>query len=107
MKHIEVEQKYQLPDPSALRTHLKDKGAKKLGTQHQVDVYYNAPHRDFLAPPNISEWLRLRHEDGQASINYKRWLPLEAKIKTHCDEYESPIGDVEALDKLLEALNFT
>ena len=107
LKYREVEQKYHLPNLGALRDRLRGKGAKKLGSQHQVDVYYNAPHRDFLAAPNISEWLRLREENGRASINYKRWLPLEAKIKTHCDEFESVVTDGEALRKLLQALDFT
>lgn len=107
LKHIEVEQKYQLPDPAILKERLQKEGANRLGFQHQRDVYYNAPHRNFLATPNISEWLRLREEDGSSSINYKRWLPIEAKVKTHCDEFESTISDREALRKLLEALNFT
>lgn len=107
LKHIEVEQKYQLPDPLMLKSSLREKDAKKLGSERQVDVYYNAPHRNFLAAANISEWLRIRtEEDGKTSINYKHWLPLKAKIKTHCDEYESAVQDGEALRKLFEALDF-
>jgi adenylate cyclase, class 2 len=107
MKHIEVEQKFHLENHAELRERLQQEDAKKLATEHQIDVYYNAPHRDFLAEPNVSEWLRLRDEQGKASITYKRWLPLKAKVKTHCDEFESEISDIEAMRKLLAALDFT
>jgi adenylate cyclase, class 2 len=107
VKHVEVEQKFHLRNHTELRNRLEEEGAERLGTEHQIDVYYNAPHRDFLAEQNISEWLRLRDEGTKASITYKRWLPLTAKVKTHCDEYESEISDIEAMRKLLSALDFT
>ena len=72
----------------------------------QVDAYYNAPHRDFLAPATVSEWLRLRNDDHGASINFKRWHPVEALIKTHADEYETPVQDLDALRQILQALDF-
>ncbi|HEY1835486.1 MAG TPA: class IV adenylate cyclase [Candidatus Saccharimonadales bacterium] len=107
MKHIEVEQKFHLQNHAELRDRLKKADAKRLRIEHQVDTYYNAPHRDFLAEPNVSEWLRLREEKDTSSITYKRWLPLKAKVKTHCDEFESELSDGEAMRKLLEALYFT
>jgi adenylate cyclase class 2 len=107
MKHIEVEQKFQLEGHGDLREQLVKKGAKLLGTEHQVDVYYNAPHRDFLNTDDVSEWLRLRHEESRTSLNYKHWLPEGVKVKTHCDEFESVLSDGEAVRKLLEALNFS
>jgi adenylate cyclase class 2 len=106
MKHIEIEQKFHLLNHNELRQRLQDLGAKPLGTEHQIDVYYNAPHRDFLAEPNVSEWFRVRHEGHRASMTYKRWLPLHAKVKTHCDEYESDLSDAEGVEKLLAALDF-
>ncbi|HSX28176.1 MAG TPA: class IV adenylate cyclase [Candidatus Saccharimonadales bacterium] len=107
MKHIEVEQKFHLLNHDELHAKLQESGAKKLREQRQLDVYYNAPHRDFLAQGNISEWLRLRNEDGAMSITYKLWQPRDAKVKSHCDEFESTLGDGEAVRKLLEALDFT
>lgn len=107
MKHIEVEQRFQLSDHEDLRERLIKKGAKLIGTEHQRDVYYNAPHRDFLDTDDVSEWLRLRHESERAAITYKHWLPEGVKIKTYCDEFESTVSDAEAMRKLLEALNFT
>jgi adenylate cyclase class 2 len=107
MKHIEVEQRFQLTNHEDLRERLITKGAKLIGTEHQTDVYYNAPHRDFLDTDDVSEWLRLRHESKRAAITYKHWLPEGAKIKTYCDEFESTVSDIEAMRKLLEALDFT
>jgi adenylate cyclase class 2 len=64
------------------------------------------PHRDFLAPEAISEWLRIRTEERGSSINFNRWHPIDAVIKTHADEYETNVEDVEAIRRLLEALDF-
>lgn len=106
MRYIEVEKKYVLPDAKVLRARLVEIGAKPAEPTRQVDAYYNAPHRDFLAPEVISEWLRIRTEDHGASINFKRWHPVDAIVKTHADEYETSVGDAEAVRLLLESLDF-
>lgn len=106
MKHVEVEQKYQLLNHDELRQRLKENGGKRVGVERQIDVYYNAPHRDFLASDDLSEWLRLRDEHGRVSINYKHWWPAGVEIKTHCDEYEADVSDGDAMRKLLAALDF-
>jgi hypothetical protein len=38
--------------------------------------------------------------------NFKRWHPVDALVKTHADEYDSSVGDVEAVRRLIEALDF-
>jgi adenylate cyclase, class 2 len=106
VQYTEVEKKFALPDPAALKARLEELGAKPSEPTRQVDAYYNAPHRDFTAPEAISEWLRIRTEDRGSSINYKRWHPLDALIKTHADEYETKVDDVEAVRRMLEALDF-
>jgi adenylate cyclase, class 2 len=106
VQYIEVEKKFALPDPDALKTKLDGLGAKPSEPTRQIDAYYNAPHRDFLAPQAISEWLRIRTEARGSSVNFKRWHPIDALIKTHADEYESPVADVEAIRRTLEALDF-
>lgn len=103
MKYIEVELKYALPAQEALKAKLVDRGAKVSDPTRQVDAYYNAPHRDFTEPEKISEWLRLRtDDDGNASINYKLW----PAGRSHADEYESSLGDVEAVRRTFDALGF-
>jgi adenylate cyclase, class 2 len=106
VQYIEVEKKFALPDPAPLKAKLEQLGAKPSEPTRQVDAYYNAPHRDFLAPEAVSEWLRIRTEERGSSINFKRWHPIDALIKTHADEYESTVDDVEAVRRLLEALDF-
>lgn len=112
MKHIEVEVKYSLPDPAVLVQRLTELDAVPLGEHRQVDTYFNAPGRDFLAAEIVSEWLRIRTETGhgtpsRTSVNFKRWLPLGSPEPTHCDEFESAVSDVDAVRKLLEALGCT
>lgn len=106
MKNIEIELKYRLnSDVAVLREKLASLGHVETRSR-QKDTYYNAPHRDFLAgKPAVSEWLRVREEENTASINFKRWHPLDAVDKTHCDEYESQIGDPEAVTLLLKSLD--
>jgi adenylate cyclase class 2 len=106
VQYIEVEKKFALPDPNALKAKLDELGAKPSEPTRQVDAYYNAPHRDFLAPEAISEWLRIRTEDRGSSVNFKRWHPIDALVKTHADEYETKVADVQAIRLLLEALDF-
>lgn len=106
MRYIEVEKKFALPNPELLKARLDELGAKPNLPTRQIDAYYNAPHRDFLAPEAISEWLRVRIEARGSSINFKRWHPIEALVKTHADEYESKIDDVDAVRRLLQALDF-
>ncbi|MET8698422.1 class IV adenylate cyclase [Kitasatospora sp. NPDC004723] len=108
MQYIEVEQKFRLLSPSAeLKAQLTALGATPGRPARQVDTYYNAPHRDFLDNDVVSEWLRVRVEDGAgASVNFKRFHPIASPVKTHCDEYESSIGDAEAVRRLLGSLDF-
>lgn len=106
MQYTEVEKKFALPNPDALTAKLVELGAEPGEPTHQVDAYYNAPHRDFLEPEVVSEWLRIRTEARGSSVNFKRWHPVDARIKTHADEYETKVDDVEAIRRLLDALDF-
>lgn len=108
MKYIEVEQKYRLlGPPDDLRAVLAERGGKPGEPSRQVDTYYNAPHRDFTAGEVISEWLRIREGDDGASLNFKLFHPVGAPVTTHCDEYETAVGDAEAVRRILAALGFT
>jgi adenylate cyclase class 2 len=106
VRHIEVEKKFALPDRAALSAVLAERGATASAPARQVDAYYNAPDRDFLKPAVVSEWLRLRTEPQGSSINFKRWYPIDEVVKTHADEYESTVGDVEAVRLMLDALGY-
>lgn len=107
MKFIEIEQKYQVADPDKLRAVLTERGGKPGAAVRQIDTYYNAPHRDFLEGPVVTEWLRIRQTDHGASLNFKKWYLGEDGKATHCDEYETEVADPEAVRLTLAALEFT
>jgi adenylate cyclase class 2 len=107
VQYTEVEQKYRLAgDVQGVKDALTHLDAKPGEPSRQVDTYYNAPHRNFLAPEVISEWLRVRVEDKTASFNFKRWHPIDAAVKTHCDEYETTVTDPKAVTHILSALDY-
>jgi adenylate cyclase class 2 len=105
-KNIEIELKFQLLNPDAVASFLSS-NAKFRYKSFQHDVYYDAPHRDFLEnEDNISEWLRIRIEKDRAQINYKDWQPHDKSVKTHCIEYETNVSSYEQLSHIFDALNF-
>ncbi|GAB3467346.1 class IV adenylate cyclase [Actinophytocola sediminis] len=106
MRYVEIERKFVLSDPVPLKARLRALGARPESPVRQTDAYYNAPHRDFLGSAVISEWLRIRVEDGGGSVNFKRFHPVGAVAPTHADEFETAVDDVTAVRKLLEALDF-
>lgn len=103
----EIEIKFCLTKSSAQKLEKKlAKLAKFTGDSRQIDRYFNAPHRDFLAPKHPVEYLRLRESNGSGSINYKYWYKDDNRTSTHCDEYESEISSTVALKKILSKLDF-
>lgn len=105
-KNIEVELKFKLLNAEAVVSFLTSNAEFKYKS-FQHDIYYNAPHRDFLEDQaNISEWLRIRVEKDKAQINYKDWQPHDNSVKTHCKEYETDVQSYEQLSLILDALNF-
>jgi len=100
---VEVEVKYPLPDPGALVRRLGELDADFVGDVRQVDTYYELA----LAGP-VSRWLRLRREtDGAAFLTFKSWDP-GADPEVMCfDEFETEVTDVDATQKILEALGLS
>ncbi|MFC4055166.1 class IV adenylate cyclase [Actinomadura syzygii] len=107
MEYVEIEHKYLVDDPAPLRAVLARRGGEPGPAVRQVDTYYNAPHRDLLERPVVTEWLRIRRTDGGASLNFKKWHLDDDGLATHCDEYESDVTDAEAVRRTLRALDFT
>lgn len=96
----EIEIKFPLLN-SAQVINTLEKIADFKDEAHQIDEYFNAPHRDFTDKPRVCEWLRLRTSNGKYSINYKDYSP-----EIFCHEYESEISSKEDFNSLLKALNF-
>jgi adenylate cyclase class 2 len=103
---VEIEIKLPLINAKEVEAALNNQ-AEFQYQSFQHDVYYNAPHRNFLEDSdNVNEWFRVRVAEGKAQINYKDFQPHDAKVKTHCIEYEAGVDSEDQLSKILQALNF-
>lgn len=106
-KYQEVELRFKLSNIKEVLIILEELAAEKvIDQEYQCDTYFVPYHRDFFEEEIISEWLRLRKTNFKEQINYKRWLPIGAKIQTHCEEYETDVTDGYALRKILEYMDF-
>jgi adenylate cyclase class 2 len=102
---FEVEQKFKVPDLTAIAERLIALGAKPGEPQLQVDQYFNHPARDF---GQTDEALRIRRVGENNYLTYKG-PKLDATTKTR-REIEAPIGvgesTAEQFAELLELLGF-
>ena len=102
---IEVEVKASVKDFVDVKKNLIKIGAVKIKNEHQRDVYYNAPHKDFA---ETDEALRIRKipENGKNKIilTYKG-AKLDDVSKTR-KEIEVEVSDPEKMDLILENLDF-
>jgi len=105
MKDTEIEIQVEIENIKPL-IDLMEKSGKFLFSEHQIDQYYTPAHRDFRDKKPIEEWLRLRNSDGKYSITYKNWHRDENKKAVHCDEYETTLGEIDQLEKILSVLDF-
>lgn len=102
---IEVEVKACVKDFSDVRERLIQIGAVKIKKEHQRDVYFNAPHRDFGV---TDEALRIREipENGKNRIilTYKG-AKLDDVSKTR-KEIEVDVSEAKNTTLILENLGF-
>lgn len=105
MNNIEIEIQVNIENSKPLVDFL-EKSAQFKKENRQMDEYFSPAHRDFTSVRPVREWLRLRDSNGKYSINYKNFHYDENGKSLYCDEYESQIGDLNSLKKILEALNF-
>ncbi|WP_445474303.1 class IV adenylate cyclase [Methanococcoides methylutens] len=79
-----------------VRDRILEMGALKVRTEDHLDVYYNAPHRDFA---ETDEALRLRSVNGGTRMTYKG-RKLDSVSKTR-EEFETPVDGTAAKGILL------
>ncbi|SES75392.1 adenylate cyclase [Methanococcoides vulcani] len=96
---IEIEIKVRA-DHGPVRDRILGMGALKIRTEDHLDVYYNAPHRDFA---ETDEALRLRSVNGGTRMTYKG-RKLDSVSKTR-EEFETPV-DGTAAKGILVSLGF-
>ena len=104
MNDVEIEIQVNIEKSEPLLAFLKE-NAEFKSEARQIDEYFTPAHRDFTAVRPVAEWLRLRDSSGQYSFVYKNWHH-EGEKSFYCDEYETEIGDLKQVRKILEALNF-
>ena len=105
MTDIEIEIQVSIENSKPLIEFL-EKNADFKKESHQIDEYFSPIHRNFIEVRPVKEWLRLRDSDGKYSINYKNWYFDNEGKSHHCDEYETKIGDLAQLRKILYVLDF-
>lgn len=71
----------------------------------QVDEYFTPKHRNFMSPKFPFEWLRLRQNNDKIKINYKHYYPENTEVTSHCDEYETEVGDLKTMEKLFKTID--
>jgi len=102
---LEIEQKFRVIDPAALRAKLAELGATFRAAVIQRDAYFNHPARDFA---ETDEALRIRSVGDDNVITYKG-KKLGGGVKTR-REIELPIGagteTAEQLGEMLKLLGF-
>ncbi len=103
----EIELKFELTEERFNNVHDKVKElAKFKKISGQKDTYYTPAHKNYLEPKYPYEWLSVRERDNRVILNYKHFYPEEADVKTHCDEYNIEITDLERFNKLFQILDF-
>jgi adenylate cyclase class 2 len=105
MNNIEIEIQVNIRKKRPLTSFL-EKNAVFQRESHQVDEYFSPSHKNFIETRPIKEWFRLRDSDGKYFITYKNYHYDKNGKSTHCDEYETSVGDMGKLKKMWDALNF-
>ncbi|NYT00591.1 MAG: class IV adenylate cyclase, partial [Methanocellales archaeon] len=95
-----VEIKLPLKDPEEARKKIKKLGANLIGAEKQIDIYYNAPHRNLA---DTDEALRIRF-GKDASLTYKG-PKLDKTSKTR-EEIVVSIADADQTGAILKLLGF-
>ena len=102
MSHIEREIKIKLLSPKLEELEkLISSRYQFSDEEHQVDIYYNSPVRDFR---KSDEALRVRIVNGEIELTYKG-PKLSSQSKSR-EEITVKINDLKAMDLILQRLGF-
>jgi adenylate cyclase class 2 len=100
---LEFELKIRVPSLDPVRKRLMENDARFCGSEHEHDIYFNAPHRDFGV---TDESIRVRYSNTTTVVTYKG-----AKIKTYGlkarEELNVVIDSGEVFEQMLDRLGFT
>jgi len=101
---MEIEIKFPLQNPEEVISKLNSIAEITKQDVEQEDTYFVPPHRNFVKANPIKEWLRIRKSVKGTVLNYKNWHYKDGKT-THCDEYETIVTNVKALEQIFNSLN--
>ncbi|NOZ58622.1 MAG: class IV adenylate cyclase [Euryarchaeota archaeon] len=98
---LEVEIKARVASLREVEERLRQRGARYLGEEEQMDAYFAHPCRDFAA---TDEALRLRRAGGRVTLTYKG-RKLDAVTKTR-EEVSLAVESYQAAREILTKLGF-
>lgn len=102
----EIEIKIKLDEGAFLKVRENvQNSAKFVKKVRQIDEYFTPAHRNFVEPRFPFEWLSIRKRGDKTILNYKHFVPENAEVHTHCDEFETEIKNPEGLKKIFSAIN--
>lgn len=104
--NIEIEIKFPLRNSAEAFSFLNKKAKLISKNIYQRDAYFTPTHRNFLAEKYPFEWLRLRKSPKGEFITYKHFHPEGAEKTDYCDEFETKVNSLEALEKMFNSLDF-
>ena len=99
---LEIELKVRVDSLDPVRKNLEGRHADFLGKQHEHDIYYNAPHRDFSS---TDEALRVRYTKDQVLITYKGKKLRDYGLKAR-EELNCAVESGEVFEQILDRLGF-
>lgn len=102
---LEVEVKAHAPDFKAVKDKLSQIGARKLKSEHQEDIYFNAPDRDFAQTDEALRIRKIPQKEGYETILTYKGAKLDDTSKTR-QEIEVHVGEVENTTSILKNLGF-
>lgn len=111
MEDIEVELKLKPRNPKQLFAWLK-KNAELTKSSHQIDYYFNPPHKEFLykdrdGKKRADDYLRVRVEEKEGGLTFKHYhRELEAEGRAYLDEIETNLDKPSKLLKIFKLLGF-
>lgn len=100
---LEIELKTQVENLAEIRTALLKRNAKFLHRNHEHDIYYNAPHRNFA---KTDEALRVRYTGGNAVVTYKGAKLQNLGLKAR-EELNTAVESGDVVEQILTRLGFT
>lgn len=111
MENVEVEVKLKIREPKKLLVWLRQ-NAKLLGTERQVDHYFDQPHQSFIftdekGRKRAYEYLRLRTDEKGTVLCFKRYHhEKELEKAAYFDEIETRVENPKNMRTILENLGF-